>query len=117
MGNSYPQGVEKLAVHRVWEKLSTGFPQVGRGFPQGAGGSPHPCPLFGNATHLVTGSSERRHMKVPGWPVGNVGKPGDAVGDNCPHPVDGVCKTFGSPQAPRVIHRLHTQARWIKFGL
>ena len=97
---SYPQGVDRAVVHRGWKKLSTGFPQVGGRFPQAGGGSPHLCPLFGNVTCLLTGSSERRHTKVPGWAVGNVGKPGDAVGDKRARPVDGVCRTFRSPQEP-----------------
>jgi len=100
VGNSYPQGVDGGGVHRGVEKLSTGFPQAGGGFPQGGEGSPQPCPLFGNGTRLLTGSSERRHTKVPGWAVGNVGKPGDAVGDKRAHPVDGVWRTFRSPQEP-----------------
>ncbi|PWG13270.1 hypothetical protein DF268_12300 [Streptomyces sp. V2] len=112
----FPQGVDNVGVHRVGRKLSTGFPQVGGCFPQGGGGSPQCCPLFGNSARLLTGSSERRHMKVPGWPVGNVGKPGDAAGDNRARSVDGVCRTFRSPQAGWVFHRCRPQGRWIKFG-
>ena len=113
----YPQGVDKFGVHRMGKKLSTGFPQVGARFPQGGGGSPQRCPLFGNPTHLLTGSSEMRHMKVPGCPVGNVGKPGDAVGDKWARSVDRVCITFRSPQTRWVIHRRRPQDRWIKFAV
>ena len=107
-----PQAVDDETIHRVCRKLSTGNPQAGGGCPQCGAASPHGCPLFGNATHPLTASSERRHTKVPGWGVGNLGIPGDTAGENCPRPVGEVCRTFCSPQIPRVVHRLHTQARW-----
>ncbi|GHG59241.1 hypothetical protein GCM10018779_25470 [Streptomyces griseocarneus] len=75
---------------------------------------PHACPLFGNETPKLTAPSERRHTKVPGWPVGNVGKPGDAPGEKWALPVHRVCRTFRGPQNPPVIHRRHPQGRWTK---
>lgn len=109
-----PQAVDDEMIHRVCRKLSTDNPQAGGGCPQCGAASPHGCPLFGNATHSLTASSERRHTKVPGWGVGNLGIPGDTAGENCPPPVGEVCRTFCSPQIPRVVHRLHAQARWTK---
>ncbi|OQR60665.1 hypothetical protein B6E66_28065 [Streptomyces maremycinicus] len=110
-----PQVVDKEMIHRLCTKLSTGNPQDVARCPQRSPASPHVCPLFGNLTRLLTGSSERRHTKVPGWPVGKTGKPGDAAGENSPQPVHGVCRTFCSPQKAPVVHRLRPQARWIKF--
>lgn len=109
-----PQAVDDEMIHRLCRKLSTDNPQAGGGCPQCGAASPHGCPLFGNATHSLTASSERRHTKVPGWGVGNLGIPGDTAGENCPRPVGEVCRTFCSPQTPRVVHRLHAQARWTK---
>ncbi|GAA3054260.1 hypothetical protein GCM10020000_40440 [Streptomyces olivoverticillatus] len=63
---------------------------------------PHPCPLFGNETPKVTAPSERRHTKVPGWAVGNVGKPGDGPGEKWALPVHRVCRTFRGPQTTPV---------------
>ncbi|EFL24675.1 hypothetical protein SSOG_04389 [Streptomyces himastatinicus ATCC 53653] len=60
--------------------------------------SPHACPLFGNETVTLTGPSERRHTKEPGWAVGKVGKTGDAAGENRASPVHRVCRTFRRPQ-------------------
>lgn len=110
-----PQGVENVPAPRVWKRLSTENPQAGGGFPQRSGPSPHGCPLFGNSTAPIAASSESRHTKLPGWAVGNVGKPGDAPGENSALPGDGVCRTFCSPQNTRVIHGLRPQARWIKL--
>ncbi|OXS33709.1 hypothetical protein CHR28_18690 [Streptomyces sp. XY006] len=112
-----PQTVDEAVIHRLCTKLSTGCPQAGGGCPQRSAASPHGCPLFGNPTRLLTGSSERRHTKVPGWAVGKVGKPGDGTGENSPPPVHGVCRTFRSPQRRRVVHRRHPQAPWTKFPL
>ncbi|PNG23901.1 hypothetical protein C1J00_01570 [Streptomyces cahuitamycinicus] len=112
-----PQPVDDGLVHRLCTELSTGCPQAGWSCPQRSVASPHPCPLFGNATRLLTGSSERRHTKVPGWAVGNLGKAGDGAGENSPHPVHGVCRTFCSPQMRPVVHRLHPQGPWTKFPL
>lgn len=83
--NCCPQGVDNYFVHRTPPRLSTGHPQVEGGFPQRDGASPHPCPLFGNTTRSLTGSSERRHTEVPDWAVGNRGKAGDSAGENYPH--------------------------------
>ncbi|TKT01746.1 hypothetical protein E4U91_17670 [Streptomyces lasalocidi] len=110
-----PQTVDDAVIHSLCAKLSTGGPQAGAGCPQRSPASPHGCPLFGNAARLLTVSSERRHTKVPGWAVGKAGKPGDAAGEKSPRPVHGVCRTFRSPQKPRVVHRLRPQARWTKF--
>lgn len=77
-------------------------------------GFPHPCPLFGNETPEVTAPSERRHTKVPGWAVGNVGKTGDGPGEKWALPVHRVCRTFRGPQMTLFIHRLRPQARWTK---
>ncbi|PJM93727.1 hypothetical protein CG719_22590 [Streptomyces sp. CB01373] len=93
-----PQTVDEADVHRWRPELSTGNPQAGGRCPQGSAASPHPCPLFGNATPLVTASSESRHTEPHGWHVGNLGKAGDAAGENCPQPVGGVCRTSRSPQ-------------------
>ncbi|EFL33406.1 conserved hypothetical protein [Streptomyces viridochromogenes DSM 40736] len=112
-----PQAVDEELIHRLCIELSTGNPQAGVGCPQRSPASPHGCPLFGNATRLLTGSSERRHTKVPGWAVGKLGKAGDGAGENSPPPVHGVCRTFCSPQRPQVVHRRHPQARWTKFPL
>lgn len=76
--------------------------------------SPQPCPLFGNETPGVTGASESRHTKETGWAVGNRGKAGDRAGENYPCPVHGMCRTFGRPQKPRVVHRCHPQGQWTK---
>lgn len=112
-----PQTVDDEMIHRLCIELSTGHPQAGRSCPQRSVASPHACPLFGNATRLLTGSSERRHTKVPGWAVGKVGKAGDGAGENSPPPVHGVCRTFCSPQMRPVVHRLHPQGPWTKFPL
>ncbi|OPG09401.1 hypothetical protein B1R27_06485 [Streptomyces sp. GKU 895] len=110
-----PQTVDDEKIHRLCIELSTGNPQAEPGCPQRSPASPHGCPLFGNATRLLTVSSERRHTKVPGWGVGNAGKAGDAAGENSAQPVHGVCRTFCSPQTPRVVHRLRPQGPWTKF--
>jgi hypothetical protein len=112
-----PQTVDDEMIHRLCTELSTGRPQPGGSCPQRSAASPHACPLFGNATRLLTGSSERRHTKVPGWAVGKVGKAGDGAGENLPLPVHGVCRTFCSPQIRPVVHRLHPQDPWTKFLL
>ncbi|QCD56974.1 hypothetical protein CEB94_20560 [Streptomyces hawaiiensis] len=112
-----PQAVDDGMIHRLCTELSTGRPQAGGHCPQQSAASPHACPLFGNATRLLTGSSERRHTKVPGWAVGKVGKAGDSAGENSPHPVHGVCRTFCSPQIRPVVHRLRPQGQWTKFPL
>ncbi|OQD53336.1 hypothetical protein BM536_027980 [Streptomyces phaeoluteigriseus] len=114
---SFPQPVDSFFVHRLCTKLSTGNPQAAAGCPQRSAASPHGCPLFGNQTRLLTGSSERRHTKLPEWAVGKPGKPGDAPGEKSPLPVHGVCRTFCSPQKTRVVHRLRPQDRWIKYRL
>ncbi|AZS86171.1 hypothetical protein ELQ87_19260 [Streptomyces griseoviridis] len=111
----FPQPVDRVLVHRLCTELSTGDPQVRARCPQRSRASPQSCPLFGNATRLLTGSSERRHTKVPGWAVGKPGKPGDAPGENPPSPVHGVCRTFRSPQRGPVFHRLRPQDQWTKF--
>ncbi|ARP71186.1 hypothetical protein LK07_16955 [Streptomyces pluripotens] len=110
-----PQPVDKEEIHRLCTKLSTGYPQVQGGCPQRSPASPHDCPLFGNATPPLTASSERRHTKMPGWGVGNLGKPGDAAGENCPQPVGEVCRTFCSPQRAPVVHCFHPQGQWTKY--
>jgi hypothetical protein len=112
----YPQPVDKERLHRLWTQLSTDGPQARTCCPQRSPASPHACPLFGKPKRLLTMSSERRHTKLPGWPVGKAGKAGDAVGDKCPEAVHGVCRTFCSPQIPLFVHRLHPQARWTKFA-
>ncbi|AQS72070.1 hypothetical protein B1H29_18595 [Streptomyces pactum] len=114
---SSPQPVDNKMVHRLCIKLSTGNPQAGACCPQRSPASPHACPLFGNVTRPVTASSERRHIKVSGWAVGNTGKAGDGSGEKSPLPVHGVCRTFCSPQIRLVVHRLRPQARWTKFVL
>lgn len=100
--NFRPQGVSKV-VHRS---------PTGNGLLPTA--SPQPCPLFGNETPVLTSSSESRHTRGEDWPVGNRGKAGDEAGENSLCPVYGVCRTFGCPQRPLVIHRFHPQARWTK---
>ena len=75
---------------------------------------PHPCPLFGNATPSLTGSSESRHTNEPGWPVGNVGKAGDGAGEKSLSAVHRVCRTFPRPQKHRVVHGCRPQAQWTK---
>ncbi|RZB18497.1 hypothetical protein StrepF001_15650 [Streptomyces sp. F001] len=110
-----PQTVDRQVIHRLCTELSTGHPQAGAGCPQWCLPSPQLCPLFGNTTRLLTGPSERRHTKLPGWAVGNMGKAGDGAGENSPHPVHGVCRTFRSPQKCSVVHRLGPQAPWTKF--
>ncbi|QEU66981.1 hypothetical protein CP966_18290 [Streptomyces galilaeus] len=112
---SFPQPVDGSAVHRLCTKLSTGNPQAAAGCPQRSPASPHGCPLFGNVRRLLTGSSERRHTKVPRGPVGKTAKPGDGPGEKSPLPVHGVCRTFCSPQKTRVVHRLRPQGQWIKY--
>ncbi len=112
-----PQAVDEAVIHRLWTKFSTGNPQAAVGCPQRSSASPHACPLFGNTRPLLTGSSERRHIKVPRGPVGKTGKPGDEAGENSALPVHGVCRTFCSPQKPRVVHRLHPQGQWTKSRL
>ncbi|MPY58297.1 hypothetical protein FNH08_14290 [Streptomyces spongiae] len=109
-----PQTVDKEKIHRLCTELSTGNPQAGGSCPQRVPASPHDCPLFGNATRDLTAPSERRHTKVPGWAVGNMGKPGDAAGEKCLRAVHGVCRTFCSPQRHLVVHCRHPQARWTK---
>lgn len=109
-----PHPVDEKVFHRVWTKFSTDNPQAEAGCPQRSPASPHVCPLFGNTGPLLTGSSERRHTKVPRGPVGKSAKPGDGAGDNSAPPVHGVCRTFCSPQKPRVVHRLHPQGQWTK---
>lgn len=61
--------------------MSTGGPQRGLCCPQLDRASPHPCPLFGNATTPFTVPSERRHTERVGWAVGNLGKAGDSPGE------------------------------------
>lgn len=112
-----PQAVDDEMIHRLCIQLSTGNPQAGAGCPQRSPASPHVCPLFGNATRPVTASSERRHTRLPGWAVGNVGKAGDGSGEKSPLPVHGVCRTFCSPQKSPVVHGLRPQAPWTKFML
>lgn len=112
-----PQAVDETVIHRLWTKFSTGNPQAEAGCPQRSSASPHACPLFGNTGPLLTGSSERRHIKVPRGPVGKTGKPGDEAGENSAPPVHGVCRTFCSPQKPLVVHRLRPQDQWTKSRL
>ncbi|AZM80159.1 hypothetical protein D1J63_18360 [Streptomyces sp. KPB2] len=112
-----PQAVDDEMIHRLCIQLSTGNPQAGAGCPQRSPASPHVCPLFGNATRPVTASSERRHTRLPGWAVGNVGKAGDGSGEKSPLPVHGVCRTFCSPQTSLVVHGLRPQGPWTKFML
>ncbi|QEV68991.1 hypothetical protein CP983_21510 [Streptomyces chartreusis] len=109
-----PQTVDSEKIHRLCMKLSTDNPQAGASCPQRSPASPHRCPLFGNATRLLTGSSERRHTKVPGWPVGKVGKAGDGTGEKSAQAVHGVCRTFRSPQKHPVVHCRRPQGRWTK---
>ncbi|QFR97839.1 hypothetical protein GBW32_18090 [Streptomyces tsukubensis] len=110
----YPQPVDKKCVHRAFRILSTdsSLPPTGRGRLCTA--NPHRCPLFGNKTPALTVASERRHTKVPGWPVGNRGKAGDRAGEKSALPVHGVCRTFARPQRPPVIHWCRPQGRWTK---
>lgn len=112
-----PQPVDEAKIHRLCTELSTANPQAGAGYPQRSQASPHPCPLFGNVTRLLTGRSERRHTKVSGWAVGKPGKTGDAPGEKCPKAVHGLCRSFCSPQRPLVIHRPHPQGPWTKSPL
>jgi hypothetical protein len=63
--NRSPQAVDDPAVHSGHQPLSTGDPQVSGGCPQLFPASPQSCPLFGNMTPALTGSSERRHMAMP----------------------------------------------------
>ncbi|AZM54344.1 hypothetical protein DMA15_18700 [Streptomyces sp. WAC 01529] len=109
-----PQGVDENLVHRVCAALSTGGPQAQACCPQLSPASPHGCPLFGNVTRPLTGSSERRHTKVVGCPVGKLGKAGDSAGEKWPLPVHRLCRTFRRPQKRRVVHRLRPQGQWIK---
>ncbi|PWJ06679.1 hypothetical protein DKG34_14650 [Streptomyces sp. NWU49] len=109
-----PQAVDRAAVHSLCTGLSTGDPQVGARCPQRSPLSPHACPLFGNTTCVLTASSERRHIEVPQGPVGKTAKAGDGSGENSPHPVHGVCRTFRSPQRPLVVHCSGPQGPWIK---
>ncbi|AVV41645.1 hypothetical protein C6376_09535 [Streptomyces sp. P3] len=113
----YPQAVDKETVHSLCTELSTDRPQAAASCPQRSWASPHVCPLFGNSARVLTGSSERRHTKVPERPVGNGAKPGDGAGENSPLPVHGVCRTFCSPQKAQVVHRLRPQGRWTKYRL
>jgi hypothetical protein len=110
-----PQAVEKSKAHKPPAELSTGRPQAGASCPQRMPTSPHPCPLFGNPEAPLTASSERRHTTPSDWPVGNMGKPGDASGGNSAQPVNGMCRTLCSPQRPRVVHRSGPQGRWTKY--
>ncbi|OQQ17282.1 hypothetical protein B0675_09245 [Streptomyces sp. M41(2017)] len=112
-----PQAVDEEKIHRVWTELSTGGPQAGARCPQRSPASPHHCPLFGNATRDLTGSSERRHTKVPDWAVGNGGKAGDGAGEKWPQAVHRVCRTFRRPQRSLVVHRLRPQGQWTKNRL
>ncbi|RRR80090.1 hypothetical protein EHS43_22220 [Streptomyces sp. RP5T] len=112
-----PQTVDSEEIHRLCTELSTGRPQAGAGCPQRSPASPHACPLFGNPTRLITGPSERRHTKVPGWAVGKLGKAGDGAGEKSPRAVHGVCRTFCSPQIRLVVHRCRPQGPWTKFLL
>jgi hypothetical protein len=112
-----PQTVDDARLHRPGTELSTDHPQAAAGCPQRTPTSPHPCPLFGNAARLLTAASERRHTKVSGWAVGNVGKAGDGTGEKCPEAVHGVCRTFCSPQRHLVVHCPYPQGPWTKFGL
>ncbi|QEV43333.1 hypothetical protein CP978_17430 [Streptomyces nodosus] len=112
-----PQTVDDAKIHKARGRLSTDGPQAGAGCPQPFPASPQPCPLFGNPARLLTGPSERRHIKVPGWTVGKVGKAGDAAGEKCPEAVHGVCRTFRSPQRAPVVHRPHPQGPWTKSRL
>jgi hypothetical protein len=98
----HPQG-RLPVVHRP----PTGRPVLYTAFP-------HPRPLFGNATPRITAPSERRHTKLPGWAVGNLGKPGDSAGEKWTPPVHGVCRTFRGPQKSLLFHRAHPQPRWTK---
>ena len=112
-----PQAVDKKMIHSLCTELSTDCPQAAAGCPQRSSASPHVCPLFGNPPRVLTGSSERRHTKVPRHPVGNGAEPGDGPGENSPRPVHGVCRTFCSPQKTPVVHRLRPQGRWTKYRL
>ncbi|AVH57671.1 hypothetical protein C4B68_20005 [Streptomyces dengpaensis] len=112
-----PQSVDGEKIHRACTELSTVGPQADAGCPQRSPASPHLCPLFGNAPRLLTVSSERRHTKVPGWAVGNVGKAGDGAGEKWAEAVHRVCRTFRRPQRPPVVHRLRPQGQWTKNRL
>ncbi|PAZ09448.1 hypothetical protein CLM62_46600 [Streptomyces sp. SA15] len=112
-----PQAVDRGLIHTLCMELSTGSPQAEAGCPQRSPASPHPRPLFGNATRLLTESSERRHTKVPGWAVGKTGKAGDGSGEKWPQAVHGVCRTFRSPQRAQVVHRPRPQGPWTKSRL
>lgn len=105
VANSDPRPVEKIFAHRTLLLLSTDTPQLRTRCPQPTRASPHPCPLFGNATPLLTTPSERRHTKRGGWAVGNAGKTGDGSGEKPPCPVYPLCRTFACPQKCRVLHR------------
>ncbi|OLO32210.1 hypothetical protein PZ61_0217900 [Streptomyces sp. MNU77] len=112
--NLHPQPVDRMFVHSGPSMLSTGSPQAEPCCPQLRPASPHPCPLFGNATHALTARSERRHTKVVGWAVGNVGKAGDRPGEKWPPPVHRVCRTSARPQKAPVVHGCHPQDQWTK---
>ncbi|ARF73815.1 hypothetical protein B7C62_17260 [Kitasatospora albolonga] len=112
--NHDPQAVDRIFVHRGRSRLSTGGPQAGYRCPQLCSASPHPCPLFGNATPALTARSERRHTKLPDWAVGNLGKAGDRSGEKWPPPVHRVCRTSACPQRAPVVHGCHPQDRWTK---
>ena len=94
-----------VAVHRP----PTG---IGRLSPA----SPHPCPLFGNATRPVTVPSESAHTLVPEGPVEKPGFPVGTAVENLGSPVGGLCRTLGCPQVPPFHPPLHPQARWTKSG-
>ncbi|RFU86452.1 hypothetical protein DY218_12145 [Streptomyces triticagri] len=115
--NRSPQTVDRRVSTGSPAQLSTGYPQLRPGCPQDEPSSPHRCPLFGNATHLLTGSSERRHTKRAGCPVGNLGKAGDSAGEKWPSPVYRLCRTFRCPQRSLVFHRPRPQDPWTKSGL
>lgn len=104
VANRDPQAVEKNFVHIPPPTLSTGIPQLRPRCPQQPWASPHPCPLFGNTTPLITTPSERRHIERRDWAVGNLGKAGDSPGENHPCSVHRLCRTFGCPQKRRVVH-------------
>ncbi len=92
----------------------TVHPQVAASCAQGAGTSPHRCPLFGNPGGPLTVRSESGHTDVDVWPVEYRGKAGDAPVEYRGSPGDGLCRTFCSPQGHGVVHRCRPQGRWIK---